>query len=384
MIAISGSPWLTDYAPMVTSRWTVIALVGCEIANDVPISLGGVQVGRLPAHMNFLMPQRGFQIQCEGSTQIVNPQHLDINSETVYWVERTANDAFEAMEAVKQEEDPIIRAVLSATVGRPVMTQVISTWHPPHFSETESGIPVTSWLGRQEIDVEYAVGVGRRLRADARLREACRHLAAGQTYSYLRPSAGDLAEDATLLEYAKCLEYLALDKRWQGGDGDEEDVSEKEEQRRRIVDELTAGLSQAQDTRSQQERISSASRALFALDHDSVRVAVKRMGDQLELGEGWLEAADRLMKARNEHLAHPGRRLPEDVRRGLVWEAVDQPFGAYMLAVRAITARAAHLAGLTDVPPKLAELGGNPETTFSWREPEHWYRPLASAQETRR
>lgn len=347
-------------------RYTVYARVGVNLDTDKVIRLGSISLGRLPIGVQVMLPPRRLRVQNPLPTVVLRGQEVDVETPIFYWVDRSAATLDAAIETVRRDDDPIVRAVLTEAMGFQVTTDVVSaTNHELKRAEGLSAVTQVRYLGATPPDVNRMVGFANSLLGDQKLRSACRHLAVAQLLAELAPSAPEVAVEAALLEYAKCLEILARDRRIRSATSDET-AHHQQAQREELLVKLDCALRSA----SLEDRVTAVratARELGKMVQPPLREAVQQMADALQLSSEWTEAALQLIDARNS-LAHAGKALPDKVRQLLSPDSSDE-WNAANVAVRAISAFSAYLRKMECPPPVVPPIGCAPPAQLGYEIP---------------
>lgn len=264
-------------------------------------------------------------------------QSLEIESDTYYWCVISDANPDGAVKKVMRNFDPIVRLGLQMATGMDVSTAPIQVIDQATNERRSADLTTASFRGagkQVDVDILQVSNVVRDLdKAD--FLPALDFLRKGDSYKELAVSAGTLAEDAALLEYAKAIEYLTK------GEGSRKDA-DHERKRDEIVDRLQKEMMGNKSPVTLAKRIRGAGSEINDLGRQTVVMRVESFADRMSMSEYWKQTTVDLIRTRNKFLAHPGEGLPRSARgrlsgaRTLVVDAIfaSLPTGAHSRNLR--------------------------------------------------
>lgn len=348
-------------------RWEVIAAVGAELDLPEPVRFGDVHLGHPPSGARVQLPPDPVLPDIPGRHVVTLEQVTRINTSIYYWVVVDATSEDDALHIVERDVDPVVAVGLAIMLGHEVPTQIL------RVAKLGAGGPWSAWGGRALVrplqsrrpERDELARLFRNLREDADIAGCMQYLRRATKYLGVIPTAGDIALDAALLEFARALEYLvrrtvpAPDASNAEGDA-----------AARILAGLSATLSGNKSIRRKAAAVDEAARSLQRLERRTVNDSVRAFASSYDMGTRWTSTANRLVKVRNKHLAHPGAPMSKADRAALVQE----PNGARSTvhdAVRAVTAARTgndipSAPAIADTPPAAMTVRWTPGPTAAW------------------
>lgn len=314
--------------------FTVIARLSCQLDRNEPVSLGSVRIGPLPEDLNFNLNTTRLHStsrELDAYALVIQAQDVEFETSTFYWTQVSAANADAAIHKVLRDVDPLVRVVLSEATGHLITTQPLIAIGEQEGNLSAYSHPMEARFSRVVApNLDRMTRLFRQLESDPKFRAACRLLTAAQTASEAGITGGQVATNAALLEYAKCLELLAKDLRL----AVTPDVDRQREALVCLKNELNSD-----DHQTQLEAVKRAATTLYALTEPSMKDRVRNLAETLGLEEEWTTSALALVAVRND-LAHP--RVRDKIRS----PAVDGAMSPHQVVIRAISAFAAYRSSL--------------------------------------
>ncbi len=293
----------------------MIVAVGAELDLPEPVRFGRVSLGRPPRRARVQFPPDPVLPDLQRWHVVSLQQVTRIYTSTFYWLVVDATDEDQALRIVDREIDPVISVGLALVLGHDVPTQVLRVAKlgssEPLPSAWGAGARVTPLDERGPDRTELA----RLLRAIEKNRVVAGclpYLARATKYLAVTPTAGDLAMDAALLEFAKALEYVVLKVPATTSSETVDDNTVP-----RILADLKRKLEGERPTHIQAAAVQRAATSLRRSVSRTVKDSIRRFASLHRMDAGWTAAAMRLINVRNKHLAHPGEPLSNADRDSL-------------------------------------------------------------------
>lgn len=352
-------------------RFTVLARLSCQLEVSEPMKMGSVSIGQLPDELNYNLGSRRLHSTSQeprAYSLVIQAQEVEFETSTFYWTDVSAHHGDEAIHKVSQSVDPLVRAVISEATGLGVSSQLLIAIGEDETEPSAYSHPMVARYSHAVIpDTARMKSLYRTLESDEKLRAACRHLAAAQIAADAGITGGEVAANAALLEYAKCLELLAKDLRLA--------VAPDVEAQRAALGVLREGLL-AGSHDSQLAAVKAAAKTLQAIAEPTMKDRVRNLAKVLGLEAEWTAAALELISRRNS-LAHPSVRSRNEA------PGAEEAVSPHQVVVRAISAFAAHRSA-QPYPPHVTPAVGTIRYRLWWDEPEGTIRDQMNLEAARR
>ena len=242
---------------------------------------------------------------------VTNPQEQRFETNAWYWLDREAETGQAALSYVEAQVDPVMQAVFSVAAGHVVSTAVVNV------QTMGEGGAWSNWSGGlfqplrdvATLDPTSMASLRHRISKNKKARRVAVYLHRANKLASVAISAGEVAADGSLLEYAKAIELMARDRRFaRTSSADDHEV------RASLIERLGSRLSSDVSTTAKVSAIREARIELDRIDLQMLNLRVAQMAAVLELGADWLTLAVGLLTVRNQKLAHPGELLSDQQR----------------------------------------------------------------------